>query len=85
MLRLQILGYCPVFQAQGSGCTDEAVQSIVANTKKVGLNQIKTNNLSVLAESRPIKTRPHEPEVFDWCDLLSHFGKMMSLDPWLQK
>lgn len=45
MLRLQILGSCPVFQAQGSGCTDEAVQSIVANTKKVGLNQIKTNNL----------------------------------------
>lgn len=44
MLRLQILGSCPVFQAQGSGCTDEAVQSIVANTKKVGLNQIKTNN-----------------------------------------
>ncbi|XP_058949294.2 low density lipoprotein receptor adapter protein 1 [Pocillopora verrucosa] len=31
---VKILGSCPVFQAQGSGCTDEAVQSIVANTKK---------------------------------------------------
>ena len=32
---IQMLGSCPVDQAQGSGCTDEAVQKIVANTKKV--------------------------------------------------
>ena len=32
---VQMLGSCPVFKAQGSGCTDEAVQQIVANTKKV--------------------------------------------------
>ncbi|PFX31205.1 Low density lipoprotein receptor adapter protein 1-A [Stylophora pistillata] len=31
---VKILGSCPVLQAQGSGCTDEAVQSIIANTKK---------------------------------------------------
>lgn len=30
-----MLGSCPVFKAQGSGCTDEAVEQIVANTKKV--------------------------------------------------
>ncbi|KAL9969174.1 hypothetical protein ACROYT_G021359 [Oculina patagonica] len=31
---VKMLGSCPVFQAQGTGCTDEAVQKIVANTKK---------------------------------------------------
>ena len=30
-----MLGSCPVRQAQGVGCTDEAVQQIVANAKKV--------------------------------------------------
>ena len=33
-----MLGSCPVYQAQGVGCTDEAVQNIVADTKKVGFN-----------------------------------------------
>ena len=32
---IQMLGSCPVCQAQGVGCTDEAVQQIVANAKKV--------------------------------------------------
>lgn len=32
-----MLGSCPVYQAQGVGCTDEAVQQIVSNTKKVVL------------------------------------------------
>lgn len=31
---VKMLGSCPVFQAQGSGCTDEAVQKIVSNAKK---------------------------------------------------
>ena len=35
LFRIQMLGSYPVFKAQGSGCTDEAVHQIVANTKKV--------------------------------------------------
>ena len=35
LFHVQMLGSCPVFQAQGSGCTDEAVQKIVSNAKKV--------------------------------------------------
>lgn len=35
LFHVQMLGSCPVFQAQGSGCTDEAVQQIVSNAKKV--------------------------------------------------
>lgn len=30
-----MLGSCPVYQAQGVGCTYEAVQKIVADVKKV--------------------------------------------------
>ena len=33
-----MLGSCPVYQAQGVGCTDEAVQKIVGDTKKVPFN-----------------------------------------------
>ena len=31
----QLLGKHDVFEAQGSGCTDEAVQRIIESTKKV--------------------------------------------------
>jgi len=31
----KMLGSCPVYQAQGVGCTDEAVQKIVGDTKKI--------------------------------------------------
>ncbi|XP_068698969.1 low density lipoprotein receptor adapter protein 1-like [Montipora foliosa] len=35
---VKMLGSCPVTRAQGSGCTDEAVQTIITNTKKAKNN-----------------------------------------------
>lgn len=45
---VKMLGSCPVLQAQGSGCTDEAVQTIISNTRKTKNNPTSGNLQKVL-------------------------------------
>ncbi|KAJ7363718.1 Low density lipoprotein receptor adapter protein 1 [Desmophyllum pertusum] len=54
----KLLGSCPVFQAQGSGCTDDSVQQIIANTKKEKIMEIPIYRVSCCA------TDPNFTKVF---------------------
>lgn len=66
---IQMLGSCPVTKAHGPGCADEAVEKIVANTKKVCLliqlflfeHQLWQSPSNILYECRPSDTLQRSP------------------------